>query len=117
MSAQHTPGEWMLDGIQNNSGATTSIIVRSARGNASHGHAPYVAEISWPRDGLRRSESAITDEDWANARLIAAAPKLLAFAESVAVLGRLSYHATTPEQFTAIVDAARAAVRKAAYAT
>jgi len=73
--AAHTPGPWSLDGIQNNSAATTSIIIRSS-GNASHGRAPYIAEISWPRDGLRRAESAITDEDWANARLIAASPDL-----------------------------------------
>jgi hypothetical protein len=76
MKTKHTPGAWTLDGIQNNSQATTSIIVRSS-GNASHGNAPYVAEVSWPRDGLRRFESAMTDEDWANARLIAAAPDLL----------------------------------------
>lgn len=76
--AAHTPGEWSLDGIQNNSGATTSIIIRSSAGNASHGKAPYVGEVSWPREGLRRPESAITDEDWANARLLVSAPRALA---------------------------------------
>lgn len=70
--AQHTPTPWALDGIQNNSHATVSIIIRSAgsAGNASHGGAPYVAEVVWPRDGLKRCESAMTDEDWANAQFI-----------------------------------------------
>ena len=48
-----------------------------------------------------------------NVPLFVAAPDLLAFAESVAALGKLSYHNTTPEQFTAIIERARAVCAKA----
>lgn len=110
--AGHSPGPFTIDGIQNNSRATTSIIIRSAGGNASHGRAPYVAEISWPREGLKRAESAITDEDWANAYLIASAADLLAALERILAAPMVNYDDMEDED-EAAVEQARAAIARA----
>jgi hypothetical protein len=87
MSAQHTASHWINDG------AEISACVDPA-------HPSYIAPI------------CSLDTDWhpdivaANARLIAAAPELLAFVERVANLPEFAHYLT-------LIDAARELVAKA----
>lgn len=62
----HTPGPWAVGGESGNDGEAEEIVAADRT-------------ICWTADTFTDEEgAAITDEDRANARLIAAAPELLA---------------------------------------
>ncbi len=75
-----TPGPWRLEGIHDDHGATAAIAVISVAPKKNTWY--DIAQITSPHANsapgdyaLPPGETFITDEDWANAHLIAAAPE------------------------------------------
>ena len=95
MNAKHTPGPWNI--------GTSDIPVSSFSvhgGNRNHSTIARLASLDFVGMGL--------DEQYANARLIAAAPELLVALEQMLNLNSLGAY----EQ-SAAISAARAAIAKA----
>lgn len=105
----HTPGPWKATHIK---GRTTNEHIRITGGDAgTDGEDCMYLEI--PALGTR-GQNGMGRRDWANARLIAASPDLLAALE--AALPALEWHAfryPNDKDEQRIYDAARAAIAKA----
>ena len=101
---QHTPGPWYSDGL--------SVIAdyQTAEGNKHHCH---VADVT-NRNEINRAPSM---EECANAKLIAAAPDLLRFAQQIFIgLDSGMIHIKTPvaeETLATVLTKGRAATSKA----
>jgi hypothetical protein len=96
MNTQHTPGPWHV----------------GTRTGQRYVYGPLGEEVAGPSVFTSGHE-----ETRANARLIASAPDLLAFAERVAALGRLSHANMKPEDYAEMIDHARAAIARATGST
>ena len=104
----HTPGPWRVGGTSGNTGEAEEI-------------AAGLRIIAWTADTYNEDEDEgeVTDEDRANARLIAAAPELLAACTAVAndcervIDGDDCSGMSDAELFGAFLDTLRAAIAKA----
>lgn len=109
MSSKHTPGPWALESVQTSVGSCHKIGPFPSAGVRKQVHACVYADQL--RLGLD-DESPIAVELLANARLIAAAPELLAVARLVDdVADRVDHEPDSA--LGQLVDAARAAIAKA----
>jgi hypothetical protein len=97
--ALHTPGPWELRGLSDH------VRVEHKTGVVSRIN---VARCGSSKPG--RSEPLTHDEVWANARLIAAAPEMLAALEQCAIACR---NPSRVPDMRSVVYAAEAAIRKA----
>jgi hypothetical protein len=91
----HTPGPWTLKGIQAQeihdaeaeydayveNEQTMSIVIMGPE-RPEKGNTKYIAEMDCDPVAASDTLRGVTDSDWANARLIAAAPDLLSALES-----------------------------------
>lgn len=107
----HTPGPWVVWGVSSNDGE--SEVVSNRDGSKT---------ICWTADTYNEDEDIgeATDEDLSNARLIAAAPELLAFARMAIEYAndtkdRFSqqWDGEDEESYSALLDAADKAIDKA----
>jgi hypothetical protein len=80
----HTPGPWFVD--RRDSGCANAVDILTVRG----GDCLQIASITNEDEPL--SEARLTDEDRANAHLIAAAPDLLAACEAAYIALPIAEH-------------------------
>lgn len=105
MNMTHTPGPWIVGGESSND--AESEFVCNADGSKT---------ICWTADTYNedKDEGEATDEDRANARLIAASPELLeALKAAVAVMTGWSYASIADAGDTETVRLCKAAIAKA----
>lgn len=96
----HTPGPWTV-------GGSHDCIIEANNGKT------MVAECVGPLTDTEKTYDQLRVDAQANARLIAAAPELLAALKSVIAIGRLLYDMDCGPQGAECIEKAEAAIEKA----
>ena len=118
---QHTPGPWRWEDWTGAKATTDVVIGPEKMGRGQRPVARLIGHSARVRKGERRPPATITDLDRANARLIAAAPDLLA--ELQHVVSGVESHMSLPDErrtkqdaeavLSSLAISARAATTKA----
>jgi hypothetical protein len=107
--SEHTPGPWKEETVHTANGYAIQVL-----GDKGQVSSVVVADLPLKFSYLPvNGHHATWDKQMANARLIAAAPALLAALEDLLDLGRAGFIRGEDIAVTRAVDAARAAIAKA----
>lgn len=114
MSAKHTPGPWVIASEVRGVGAIYNIVKRGGLDNAGNPLRSHVATI-FPDVLCDEHAPDVVESVYANVRLIAAAPELLAACEMAASIDCYKDHRDNPDmtEQDCIQCMARAAIAKA----